>query len=114
MAAGDHLAAEQLAIEFLNVRSWEESILFACERMAAYPGDDLDTVAATVVRCLSIDPMLAAELIFRAPAIWSRVEHTVIEFFQRWHEEGTVDRAIGFIVSSGRPEFAEVLWPLFA
>lgn len=114
MAAGDATAAEQLAIEFLDVRPWEESILFACERMASGPSNDMDAVAKTVVRCLSIDPMLAAEIIFRAPAIWSRVEHEVTEFLRHWHQQGKVDRAIGFIVNSGRPEFAEMLWPLLA
>src|SRR5690606_3299634 len=112
MAAGDATAAEQLAFEFLDVRPWEESILFACERMASGPSDDMDAVARTIVRCLSIDPMLAAEIIFRAPAVWGRVEHEVTEFLQRWHQPGKVDRAIGFIVNSGRPEFAEALWPL--
>lgn len=114
MAAGDATAAEQLAIEFLDVRPWEESILFACERMASGSDTDVDAVARTIVRCLSIDPMLAAEIIFRAPAVWGRVEHEVTEFLRRWHEPGKVDRAIGFIVNSGRPEFAEVLWQLLA
>lgn len=114
MAAGDATAAEQLAIEFLDVRPWEESILFASERMASGTSADLDAVAKTIVRCLSIDPMLAAEIIFRAPAAWGRVEHEVTGFLRRWHQPDKVDRAIGFIVNSGRPEFAELLWPLLA
>lgn len=114
MAAGDATASGSLAVEFLNVRAWEESILFACERMASGPSTDLDAVARTIVRCLSIDPMLAAEIIFRAPAAWSLVERDVTDFLQRWHQPGKVDRAIGFIVTSGRPEFAELLWPLLA
>ncbi|KRD79720.1 hypothetical protein [Lysobacter sp. Root983] len=112
MAAGDATAAEQLAIAFLDVRAWEESILFACERMASGTSADLDAVAETIVRCLSIDPMLAAEIIFRAPAAWARVEPEVTGFLRRWHQPDKVDRAIGFIVNSGRPEFAELLWPL--
>jgi hypothetical protein len=112
MAAGDATAAEQLAIEFLDVRSWEESILFACERMASGSSTDVDAVARTIIRSLSIDPLLAAEIIFRAPAVWGQVEHEVTEFLRRWHQPGKVDRSIGFIVNSGRPEFAEVLWPL--
>jgi len=114
MAAGDAIAAEQLAIEFLDVRPWEESILFACERMVSGSYHDMDAVAKTVMRCLSIDPMLAAEIIFRAPAAWSLVEREVTAFLRRWHQQGKVDRAIGFIVNSGRPEFTEVLWPLLA
>lgn len=114
MAAGDVAATEQLVISFLDVRPWEESILFACERMASGSDTDADAVAKTIVRCLSIDPMLAAEIIFRAPAAWGRVEHEVTGFLGRWHKPGKVDRAIGFIVNSGRPEFAELLWPLLA
>lgn len=114
MAAGDATAAEQLAIAFLDVRPWEESILFACERMASGTSADLDAVAETIVRCLSIDPMLAAEIIFRAPAAWGLVEHEVTGFLRLWHQPDKVDRAIGFIVNSGRPEFAELLWPLLA
>jgi hypothetical protein len=114
MAAGDATVAEQLAIAFLDVRPWEESILFACERMASGTSADLDAVAKTIVRCLSIDPMLAAEIIFRAPMAWGRVEHEVTGFLRRWHQPDKVDRAIGFIVNSGRPEFAELLWPLLA
>jgi len=114
MAAGDAIAAEQLATELLDVRPWEESILFACERMASGPCHDMDAVAKTVIRSLSIDPMLAAEMIFRSPAVWSLIECEVTAFLRRWHQQGKVDRAIGFIVNSGRPEFAEVLWPLLA
>jgi hypothetical protein len=114
MAAGDATAADHLAIEFLDVRPWEESILFACERMASSTSVDMDAVSATIVRCLSIDPMLAAEIIYRAPAVWRRVEHEVTKFLERWHQPGKVDRAIGFIVNSGRPEFAGLLWPLLA
>ena len=114
MAAGDATAADSLAVEFLNVRAWEESILFACERMASGPSIDIDAAARTIVRCLSIDPMLAAEIIFRTPEAWSLVERDVTDFLQHWHQPGEVDRAIGFIVTSGRSEFAEMLWPLLA
>jgi hypothetical protein len=114
MAAGDATAAEELAIEFLDVRPWEESVLFACERMASGSDADVDAVAKTIVRCLSIDPLLAAEIIFRTPAAWIRVEQEVTQFLRRWHQPDKVDRAIGFIVNSGRPEFAELLWPWLA
>jgi len=110
MATGDPAATEQLAVAFLDVRLWEESILFACERMASGTSAALEAVSKTIVRCLSIDPMLAAEIIFRAPAAWGIVEREVTEFLGRWHRRGKVDRAIGFIVNSGRPEFAELLW----
>ncbi len=114
MADGDAAATDRLAIDFLDVRPWEESILFACERMALGTRADMDAVTRTIIRCLSIDPMLAAEIIFRAPPVWSKVDREVTDYLHRWHQPGKVDRAIGFIVNSGRPEFAEMLWPLLA
>lgn len=105
---------DQLSANFLDVRSWEEPILFACERMASGSGTDISAVARIIILCLAIDPMLAAEIIFRAPAVWSLVDRDVSEFVQRWHQPGNVDRAIGFVVNCGRPEFAEILWPLLA
>jgi hypothetical protein len=30
----------------------------------------------------------------------------------RWHTPGKVDRALRFMISSGRPEFLEQVWPL--
>ena len=114
MAAGNTAAAARLASDILNLRQWEESILFACERMAMGTDFDREAVARTIVRCLSIDPMLAAEMVFRTPTVWSLIEHEVSEFFQHWHEPGKVDRAIGFVTTSGRPEFAEVLWSLLS
>lgn len=114
MAGGDTATADRLVTDYLDVRPWEESVLFACERMALGTGADMDAVAGAIVRCLSIDPLLAAEIIFRAPAVWGRVEHEVTEFVRRWHQPGKVDRAIGFIVNSGRPEFSDLLWPLLA
>jgi hypothetical protein len=33
-------------------------------------------------------------------------------FVQRWHKPGMVDRAVRFMISTGRPEFADKIWPL--
>jgi hypothetical protein len=62
---------------------------------------------------LPIDPMLAAEMIYRAlPAVWEIVKADIIAFVDRWHRPGTVDRAVRFMIMTGRPEFESRVWPL--
>jgi hypothetical protein len=36
----------------------------------------------------------------------------MIAFVDRWHRPGTVDRAVRFMIMTGRPEFASRIWPL--
>lgn len=114
LARQDAEAAGRLSWDILDVRGWEEPILFACERLASGDSASIDAVCATILRCLSIDPMLAAEIIFRTPAAWPGVEPQVLEFFGNWHEPERVDRAIAFANTTGRPEFSEVLWSLLS
>src|SRR3546814_13573983 len=33
---------------------------------------------------------------------------------EQWHAPGKVDRAVRFMIASGRPEFADLLWPLIS
>lgn len=62
---------------------------------------------------LPIDPMLAAEMIYRAsPAVWEIVKVDIIAFVDRWHRPGMVDRAARFMIMTGRPEFETRVWPL--
>jgi hypothetical protein len=59
--------------------------------------------------------MLAAEMIFRAnEAVWMRVGGRIQERIRLWHTPGKVDRAVHFMISSGRPEFLDLVWPLIA
>jgi hypothetical protein len=37
-----------------------------------------------------------------------------MRFIESWHTQGTVDRAVVFMVTSGRSEFAPLIWPLIA
>ena len=64
---------------------------------------------------LPIDPMLAAEMIYRASSgVWELVQGDITAFVARWHKPGTVDRAVRFMITTGRPEFAPEIWPLAA
>ena len=70
-------------------------------------------VAAAVEETLGIDPRLAAAMLDRAEdAMWHCLRGRVLAFIGRWHTPGTFDRAVRFMVASGKPEFAKTIWPL--
>jgi hypothetical protein len=111
--AGDAGARKRLREEILNWPSWEESVLFACDRLSRADADGVYAVAAAIEETLGIDPLLAAAMLDRAPdSVWLRVRERVLRFVGRWHTDGTFDRAVRFMVASGKPEFANVIWPL--
>src|SRR5262249_22586021 len=91
---------------------WEESILFAVERVSR-KCDGAGVIAHVVRLALPIDPMLAAEMIYRAPpTLWEVVKAEILSFVDRWHRPDTVDRAVRFMIMTGRPEFQPHVWPL--
>jgi hypothetical protein len=111
--SGDAGAMHHLRADILDRPAWEEAIFFACERASRDDQSGIEAVAVAIKTALAIDPMLATEMIYRAdPAVWDRIQGTVLAFVDRWHQMGRVDRAVGFMVASGRPEFAERIWPL--
>ncbi|HTQ13450.1 MAG TPA: hypothetical protein VMH86_06200 [Rhizomicrobium sp.] len=113
-SAGDY-DANELLVSMLNAIAWEEPILFACERLSRTQDHERDAVAKAIIEAISIDPMLAAEMIHRSSAeVWSRVEAHVKAFVARWHAPDRIDRAIRFAIVTGRPEFSELLWPFIA
>jgi hypothetical protein len=115
-ASGDAAAAERLRVEFLDQRPWEESVLFACERLSRPGAEGAHAVALAILSALSIDPLLAAEMIYRSSeAVWQDVAEAVIAFAKRWHQphkSKLVDRAVSFMVATGRWEFADTVWPM--
>ena len=112
-AAGKPEAQARLRTDVLNWPVWEEAILFACERVSRADNAGVAAAAAAILDVLTIDPMLAAEMIVRSTdAVWARVGSTVQEIVRRWHAPGKVDRALRFMISSGRPEFLDQVWPL--
>mgnify|MGYP003618570216 FL=1 len=110
---GDVEAVKQLSFNILNLRLWEEPILFACERLSNRDQNGVKAVATAILQSISVDPILAAEMIYRSSTVvWDIVQDEVKAFALRWHKPGKVDRAIGFMITTGRPEFAEQIWPL--
>lgn len=114
-AESDPKAAAKLAADVMNWRDWDETLLFAVESLSRADAVGQRAVAAAILEALRIDPMLAAEMIFRSPnAVWSLVAEQTHCFAKRWHKPETIDRAVRFMVSTGRQEFSEMIWPLVA
>lgn len=109
----DAASLDKLKADVLNQPAWEESILFACERLARGDPKQQEACGAAILAAFKVDPILAAEMIFRSTdAIWGRIGSTIQGLIGRWHTSGKVDRALRFMISSGRPEFFDQVWPL--
>jgi hypothetical protein len=112
-SVGDAASRDKLKADVLNQPAWEESILFACERLARGDPRQQEACGTAILAAFEVDPILAAEMIFRSTdAVWARVAATIKGLAGRWHTPGKVDRALHFMISSGRPEFFDQVWPL--
>ena len=90
-------------------------MLFASERLSRKGPEGVRAVSAAVREAVGIGPVLAAEMIFRAAEeVWAEVGSEIVAFAKRWHRPGKVDRAIRFMITTGKPEFAELIWPLIS
>jgi hypothetical protein len=103
----------KLKQEIFNFPIWEEAILFAIERLACGNAHQITACGKAIIFAFEVDPMLAAEMIFRATEkVWGEISETILEQVARWHVPGTVDRAFRFMLTTGRPEFFDAVWPL--
>lgn len=111
----DHASRERLRKEVLNEYAWEEPILFACERASRADHDGVQAVAAAIVETMGIDPMLAAEMIYRSGgSVWEQIKAEIVDSVLRWHRPGKVDRAVRFMITAGRSDFAAQVWELIS
>ncbi|MDX6008408.1 NACHT domain-containing protein [Cupriavidus necator] len=114
-AASDGKARESLKTEILDAPSWEESIYFAVERLARGDKQQQEACVNAIFAAFEVDPILAAEMIFRSTdEIWNQVGTPAQDFASRWHTPGKVDRAVRFMLTSGRAEFFDAIWPLIS
>lgn len=114
-AVCDPSAREKLMADVLDRRPWEEAVLFAVERSARSDAAHKVACSAAIRAAIDVDPVLAGEMIFRATdEVWAQIGTEMRSFADRWHARGKVDRAVRFMIASGRPEFADLLWPLIA
>lgn len=110
---GDAASFDKLKADVLNQPAWEEPILFACERLARGDSKQQEACGVAILAAFEVDPILAAEMIFRSTdAVWAQIGPTIQGLIGQWHTSGRVDRALGFMISSGRPEFLDQVWPL--
>jgi hypothetical protein len=115
-SSGSDISAKRtLRKDVLDLPFWEEPVLFACERISRSGDGGARAVAAVVVETLGIDPLLSAEIIYRSSeSTWQLVKEKALEFGNKWHAEKRVDRAVQFMINTGRAEFSEHIWPLIS
>ena len=110
-SVGDANALQNLKAGILNERPWEEPILFAVERMARGDERQQKACGVAILAALDVDPILTAEMIFRATdSVWAQVCDPIQNYVRRWHMSETHDRSVRFMISSGRPEFRDLVW----
>jgi len=114
-AVSDPAAREKLKVDVLDQRPWEEAVLFAVERSARGAAIYKAACSAAIRAAFEVDPVLAGEMIFRATdEVWAPISAEMRSLAKQWHAPGKVDRAVRFMIASGRPEFADFLWPLIS
>ncbi len=114
-ASGDIEAKKTLREEVLDIRVWEEAVLFSCDRLSRADQVSIKAVACAILETLGIDPLLAAEMIYRSSErVWEQIRDNIMSFIGKWHTQGRVDRTVQFMIDSGRAEFSQYIWPLIS
>ena len=113
--SGDNDGKKTLREEVLDIPVWEEAVLFACDRLSRADHDSIQAVASAILETLGIDPLLSAEMIYRSSdEVWELVRNDVMSFAEKWHTDGRVDRAVQFMIDTGKAEFSQYIWPLIS
>lgn len=114
-AVSDPAALDKLKTDVFDQRSWEEAVLFAVERSARGDAAQKAACSAAIIAAFEVDPVLSGEMIFRATDdVWAPIAAQIRSLIEKWHAPGKVDRAVRFMIASGRPEFGDLLWPLIS
>ncbi len=109
----DAKAIEKLKADILNATPWEEPILFSVERMARGDERQQKACGVAILAAFEVDPILAAEMIFRTTdQVWTQISEDIQKLIRRWHTPGKLDRAVRFVITAGRAEFRDLVWPL--
>lgn len=109
----DPKGREALKAEVFDLPSWEEAILFAVERLARSNAQQRAACGQAIIAAFEVDPDLAAEMIFRSTdEVWAQIAASIQMLVERWHVPGKVDCAFRFMLTSGRPDFLNEVWPL--
>ncbi len=114
-AVSDTTARDKLKADVLDQRPWEEAVLFAVERSSRGDAAHKAACSAAIRAAFDVDPVFAGEMIFRATdEVWAPIGTEMRSLAEQWHALGMVDRAVRFMIASGRPEFGDLLWPLIS
>lgn len=112
-ASGNADNLKELRVRILDKPIWEEQILFACERLSRADQNGIDAVSFAILETLGIDPILSAEMIYRSSEeVWQKIKKEVLDFVGKWHAPAHIDRAVTFMINSGRGEFENQIWTL--
>ncbi len=104
---------EALKAEVFNLPTWEEAILFAVERLARGDAHQRAACGKAIVAAFEVDPILAAEMIFRANG-----RSVVADQCDHSRTRGALARAgksgsrLPVHAHFGRSEFFNTVWPL--
>ncbi|TBZ68417.1 hypothetical protein E0H64_13845 [Rhizobium leguminosarum bv. viciae] len=94
----------------LDQQTWEEPLLFACERLAQMGPMETQAIARVVRSLLGIDPMLAAEIISRGNEdTWQVVRPDLIDMLSSWYSTEGREYAVAVMIATGRSEFAPMI-----
>ena len=108
----DEKTEQKLREDIIDKRPWEEPLFFANERLVRTNEHGAPAVAHVIILTLSIDPMFASSMIRLAgEPVWEIISDKILAFALRWHADEKIDRALRFMVTTGRPEFSEIIWP---
>ncbi|SHO63571.1 hypothetical protein SAMN02745172_01437 [Pseudoxanthobacter soli DSM 19599] len=114
-AVSDPAAREKLKADVFDQRPWEEAVLFAVERSARGDAVHKAACSAAIRTAFDVDPVLGSEMIFRASdEVWAPIATEMRSLAEQWLAPGKVDRAVRFMIASGRPEFGDLIWPLIS
>ena len=114
-AEGDQQVTTSLRGTILDIPVWEETILFACDRLSRSGSESANAVALAVSHTLGIYPLLAAQMIRRSSdEVWALIGRHVAAFATEWYATGPRDRVLAFMMDTARSEFSEFFWPLIS
>jgi len=87
--------------------------LFAVERLFDAAWKQQQARPRAITEALDVDPLLAGEMIFRSAACrMDRVKSRAIDLANRGIHQARVDRAVRFMITTGKSDFSGPVWSL--
>lgn len=106
----NHTELSNLKTTIFDIPIFEEAIFFATERLSEQD-NDAGLLSMMIEVAFAVDPMLASEMIFRSSdAAWAIARISIVKLVGRWHQIGEFDRALNFMIKTGKADFSETFW----